>query len=198
MIEKALVDLLSSLSQTELVSLFIVIGGVVYATITGTLKFTKFVKDTAKEDDSHKAPVAKMECVQERQEMRALFDSLGEKVSALKTSIDAADCQTKIFDLEKKLSYELSMIHDKLNKAGAENDKRFDTILTHTIELKPSFDKLSEHLKDLEEAINRAVSEDKITHQELMRQIQSISKDLASLQGTIIGNMSVMNRSNLR
>ena len=210
LIETLATDLLSTLSTGEIISVTCMMAAVVYYTIKFTLKARTFVEDVSKEDRE------KGEKATSERRLNTDIKSLNEKVGIILSMVtDTNKSFDQVQDVERNLNYQVATINEKLTEMKnifdsrliALNDQMVDTykevdekltdaqnihrdLISNLTALKSSIDRLEQFIQNIS-------SENKELHQESLRQIQSVSKDLATLQGTIIGNMSI-GRANLR
>lgn len=208
--EKVMVDLISSLSTGEIISVLCMMSAVIYYTAKFTLKARTFVSDVSKTDRD------KNNWSQNEKQLSIDIKSLNEKVGIiLSTVIDTNKSFDQVQDVEKNLNYQVATINEKLTELKNVFDTRLNTLndqiedTNKDIETKLSeaqhihrelisnLQALKHSIEKLERFIQEIPSENKDLHNESLRQIQTVSKDLATLQGTIIGNMS-SGRANLR
>jgi hypothetical protein len=194
---KEIIDLLSSLTTGEIISLIFMIGGLIFYCIKWYLNVTQFVKDTAKEEIKKESEHTDSEKIKDqlldlKNDVTDLLDiskkysndvdkNINEQILLVINKINEIKdiFNSKLIVLNDQIDDVYKNINEKLENA---NDIHKELMNTLNI-LKISIDRLETTIKDMS-------PENKLLHQETLRQIQIISKDLATLQGTIIGNMT--------
>lgn len=190
-IEKAITDLISSLSTGELVSLMFIIGGAGYYGLKWYSHVKTFVKETAQEEIKKEGKKIDDDKLKEQiDELQTDIKKLIDNTSELMNSTEIVSIDTKIVEFKNMLDSRLIALNDQLMDIYKDVHVRIDKaddmhkeIINNINILKMAIDRLEMTIKDMS-------PENKILHQETLRQVQTVSKDLATLQGTIIGNMS--------
>lgn len=202
-IEKGITDLLSSLSTGEMVSLLFILGGAAYYGLKWYSHVKNFVKETAQEEIK-------------REGERTDSDKIKEHLITLKDAIDKLIQNTEnacasfdsIHELDRNVGQQIQMISDRVTDFKTILDSKLIALNDQMVDMHKELDEklsnadsvhkelingltiLKMTIERLESSIKDMSPENKMLHQETLRQVQAVSKDLATLQGTIIGNMS--------
>lgn len=190
-IENAITDLISSLSTGELVSLMFIVGGAGYYGLKWYAHVKTFVKETAQEEIKKEGKKIDDDKLKEQiDELQIDLNKLISNTNELMSSTEIASIDNKIVEFKNMLDARLIALNDQMVDIYKDVHNRIDKaddmhkeIINNINILKMAIDRLEMTIKDMS-------PENKTLHQETLRQVQAVSKDLATLQGTIIGNMS--------
>lgn len=177
---KVLVDLVEGLSSGGILALIVLGSLLIGFTIKATLKFSNVVKERER-----------AEIDKDAQDKRDIIDEIKKLRDLINDSIDTTNKDsTESKSTEKKIESHAILIIEKLNEIKDEMDEKLNkNELRHEgIEIKLEKIKLdNDHIHQL---LKEFGIEDRSNHQEIIRQIQSLIKDIAILQGTLIGNFN--------
>lgn len=203
-VEKGIIDLLTSLTTGEIISLMFMIGGFGFYGIKWYSHVKKFVKETAKEEIQKEGERTDNDKVKEQlSDLRGDIDKLLTTIDGFTAILDKNvneqinTINSKMSEIKNIIDTRLIALNDQMIDVHKEVDEKLLSADNIHKELMNNLNILKMSIERLEMTIKDMSPENKMLHQETMRQVQAVSKDLATLQGTIIGNMS-SSRTTLR
>lgn len=196
-VEKGIIDLLTSLTTGEIISLMFMIGGLGFYGLKWYAHVKKFVKETAKEEIQKEYEKTDTDKVKEQlMDLKGDINKLLTTVEGFTTVLDKnineqiSTINNKMSEIKNIIDSKLILLNDQMIDVHKEVDEKLILADNAHKELINNLNILKMSIERLEVAIKDMSPENKILHQETMRQVQAVSKDLATLQGTVIGNMS--------
>ena len=187
---KMFLNLISGMTVTETFSLVIILGMAVIFSIRGTLKFVDFVQknkqieQTSEAKHKHHQLPTSPDLDQIILQLNVIRDKL--------ISMEMKSVETR-FEMPKELQKELEHIVKTIDE---QHDLQLDgqkNILKMISSLEDLLVTIKEKLILIEQQLPSLKSDSKDVMKEVNQNVQSIAKDIATLQGTILGNFSTRN-----
>lgn len=183
---KMIGQLLAGMTATEAFSLIVIVMGAIYIGATKALTFVEFIKKTSGNNDT-KAP----QVIQSNQNSEQLLIQLSlirDKLNVIEQKQNNADSHK--IEMPKELSSEISHIIKSIENGDKSHDQSHRDILKMIATVEDGLAILKEKIAHIEQILPTLKSDSKDDIKEVNQNVQSIAKDIATLQGTILGNIN--------
>lgn len=182
---------LSNLSASEAVSVGFILVGVIFLTVKSTVKVIEYFKGEIRRNnqtltaDSESTPAAATGS--RDKEILTAIKSLADRLTIISSRI-SDDAK-----LESMISYELTVTNDKINELKANVDDLNAAQREMVMQLTGLTTVLANDESTSRGLLDSGVAENRTLHKETLEMVNEIAKDIAQLQGTIIGGISSRN-----
>ena len=186
---KMFMNLISGMTITESFSLVFIICVIIGLTIKGTLRFLDFFQKNKQieqnTDAKHKHTITSGI---DNDQMLLQFNIVREKLTAIEMKSFEHH-----FEMPKELKSELDRLAKMVDDQHDILQEGQKDILNMISSLEDSLSVLKEKFIAFEQQLPLLKSDSKDVMKEVNQNVQSIAKDIATLQGTILGNISTRN-----
>ena len=183
---KMIGNLMANMTPTESISLVSIILAAVIMGAKGILRLTDFIKKTSGVDSkSHKSQNSTSP---NNEQILIQLSLIRDRLLAIEMKQNSSH-----FEMPKELSNELSHLFKKIEDSHLEQTSTHKDILKMISVLEDGLSIIKEKIAHLEQLLPNLKSDSKDDIKEVNQNVQSIAKDLATLQGTILGNLSSRN-----
>jgi hypothetical protein len=180
---KMIGNLMSSMTLTETVSLLSIVAAALFMGARGMVQLTEFIKKTSL-DSSNRNPKSVANNTNNEQILIQL-SLIRDRLLAIETRQNNMH-----IEMPKELSSEIAHLFKKIDEGNAEHTASHKDILKMISVLEDGVSIVKEKIAHLEQTLPNLKSDSKDDIKEVNQNVQSVAKDLATLQGTILGNMS--------
>lgn len=177
-------SLMSGMTFTESVSLISIVVAALVMGAKGMSQLTEFIKKTSGDNSSKNN---KMNSIQNTNNEQILIQLslIRDRLLAIETKQNNVQ-----FEMPKELSNELQHLFKKIEDGNLEHITSHKDILKMISVLEDGLSIIKEKIAHIEQLLPNLKSDSKDDMKEVNQNVQSIAKDLATLQGTILGNLS--------
>jgi DNA anti-recombination protein RmuC len=187
---KMIASLMAGMSATESFSLIVIVLGALYIGATKALGFVEFIKKTSGQSngqDSSKQQAATNITVNNEQVLIQL-SLIRDKLNALELKLQQADSQK--FEMPKELANELAHLFKVIEDSHNEHASSHKDILKMIATLEDGLAIVKEKISHIEQILPSLKSDSKDDIKEVNQNVQAVAKDIATLQGTLLGNLN--------
>jgi len=181
---------LGNLSASEAVSVGFILVGVIFLTIKSTVRVIEYFKGEIRRSnqtltvDSEGVPAV---CADRDREILIAIKSLADRLTIISSRI-GDDAK-----LESLISYELTVTNDKINELKVNVDNLNAAQREMVMQLTGLTTVLANDVSTSRSLLDSSVAENRTLHKETLEMVNDIAKDIAQLQGTLIGGISSRN-----
>lgn len=187
---KMIASLMAGMSATESFSLIVIVFGALYIGATKALGFVEFIKKTSGQSngqDSSKQQAATNITVNNEQVLIQL-SLIRDKLNTLELKLQQADSQK--FEMPKELANELAHLFKVIEDSHNEHYASHKDILKMIATLEDGLAIVKEKISHIEQILPSLKSDSKDDIKEVNQNVQAVAKDIATLQGTLLGNLN--------
>ena len=187
---KMIASLMAGMSATESFSLIVIVFGALYIGATKALGFVEFIKKTSGQSsgqDSSKQQASTNITVNNEQVLIQL-SLIRDKLNTLELKLQQADSQK--FEMPKELANELAHLFKVIEDSSAEHYASHKDILKMIATLEDGLAIVKEKISHIEQILPSLKSDSKDDIKEVNQNVQAVAKDIATLQGTLLGNLN--------
>ena len=183
---KMIGQLLAGMTATEAFSLIVIVMGAIYIGATKALTFVEFIKKTSGNNDT-KAPQV-IQTNQNSEQLLIQLSLIRDKLNVIEQKQNNADSHK--IEMPKELSSEISHIIKSIENGDKSHEQSHRDILKMIATVEDGLAILKEKIAHIEQILPTLKSDSKDDIKEVNQNVQSIAKDIATLQGTILGNIN--------
>ena len=189
---KLLATILSGMSATEAISLVGIIAMMMVAVVKATVKFMEFIATKKTDSAATNAKPSREKTDTGHEQVLIQLTIIREKLSQIE-STQKSGVNNK-FEMPKELANELSHLFKKIDDHRNEQDDAKRDILKMLASVEEVLSVIKEKLQLIETQLPTLKTDNKDSIRDVDKAVQQLSRDISTLQGTIIGNMGSRGR----